>query len=354
MPDHKTVSTTPREVIPVRVQNLIAQTRSAADIEPQEVRWVWYPYIPAGALTILEGDPGVGKSTFIYSLAADLSQGRALPGDLPRPPMKVLILTREDTPEHTIVPRLRAHEANLSNVQINTASFVLDSDGLIFLRQSLLNSDFAVVFMDPLQSFSGKGTDLNQAGDTRAFSDPLAAIAQGSSCALVIVRHMRKASASDTNRKYRGLGSIDILGSSRSTLAIEDMGGPDRELIQVKENWGPKGQPLAFKIENQRVVWGGIALPKTISKEPRSVLLARKFILTTLAPGPMLSVEFLSTGAASGHSAKALYQAKNGIAETYKKDGVHWWALLTTDPEDKPVFDAGAMAAAIRARKGLQ
>jgi hypothetical protein len=92
--------------------------------------------------------------------------------------------------------------------------------------------------------------------------------------------------------------------------------------------------------------WCGVALLYP-GQSARS--LARKFILSTLAAGPMQSLEFQSKGAANGHSAKALYQAKSEIAETYRKDGVWWWGLLAS-PEDKPVFDATAMAAAMKAK----
>src|SRR5262244_1197773 len=109
-----TVNATPRDLedrLSAKGRKIVDSLVCAEDIEPVEMKWLWYPLIPAGSLTLIEGHPGLGKSTITCALAADLSAGRALPNDGPREPMKVLMFSTEDLAEAIIIKRLKAHDA---------------------------------------------------------------------------------------------------------------------------------------------------------------------------------------------------------------------------------------------------
>ena len=82
----------------------------ASEIEPKEVKWLWYPYIPFGKVTLLQGDPGDGKSKLMLSIAALLSKGEPLPftDTDETEPMTIIYQTTEDDADDTVVPRFNA------------------------------------------------------------------------------------------------------------------------------------------------------------------------------------------------------------------------------------------------------
>lgn len=90
-----------------------------ADIQAEEVKWLWYPYIPYGKITILQGDPGCGKTMAVLSLAALLSKGESLPfEEAVREPINILYQTSEDGIADTIKPRLESAGANCTRIKI--------------------------------------------------------------------------------------------------------------------------------------------------------------------------------------------------------------------------------------------
>src|SRR6266487_1181593 len=128
--DHGTVNTTPRTLT---AEGLPLGFIQASKIIPIEMKWLWYPFIPAGELVLLEGHPGLGKSTITCALAADLSQGRALPGDSPRLPMRILMLSTEDLAGAIILQRLQANDANLDHIFVSNKAISLSGKGLASL-----------------------------------------------------------------------------------------------------------------------------------------------------------------------------------------------------------------------------
>ena len=75
----------------------------ASEIEPKEVKWLWYPYIPFGKVTLLQGDPGDGKSKLMLSIAALLSKGEPIPftETEENEPMTIIYQTTEDDADDT-------------------------------------------------------------------------------------------------------------------------------------------------------------------------------------------------------------------------------------------------------------
>lgn len=191
----------------------------AKGIEEKEVKWLWYPYIPFGKLTLLQGDPGDGKSKLILNLIAMLTNGESLPfTDEPREPIKVIYQTTEDDKEDTIVPRFNASGSDGSNLV-----FICEEDkhlsfGDTRIRKVIEQYNTKLLALDPLSAYVGEGASMNSANDMRAEFNNLISVGHDTGCAIVIVAHMNK--ASDTSPLYRTNGSIDIAAAARSILAV--------------------------------------------------------------------------------------------------------------------------------------
>lgn len=231
----------------------------ASDITPKEVQWLWYPYIPFGKITLLQGDPGDGKSKFMLALSALLSNGGTLPfadDEESNEPMTIIYQTTEDDADDTVVPRFISAEGNCEN--------------LIFIKEDLKNLSFGderiksaiekygakLLILDPMSSYIGADCSMNNANETRAEFNHLIAVAKETGCAIVIIAHMNK--AKDTNPLYRTNGSIDIAGAARSILAVtrtpNNKENPaERYLVQVKSNLAPTGNAIVFEVSENGV-----------------------------------------------------------------------------------------------------
>lgn len=167
----------------------------ASEITPKEVRWLWYPYIPFGKITLLQGDPGDGKSKLALSLAALLSKGEQLPftdEEERNEPMTVIYQTTEDDKDDTVVPRFNAAGGN--------------GEKLVFIREDKKNLTFGderirkavekyragLLILDPMSSYIGGECSLNSANETRAEFNHLIAVARDTGCAILIIAHMNK------------------------------------------------------------------------------------------------------------------------------------------------------------------
>lgn len=230
----------------------------ASEITPKEVKWLWYPYIPFGKITLLQGDPGDGKSKFMLALSALLSNGGALPfadDEEGNEPMTIIYQTTEDDADDTVVPRFISARG--------------DCDKLIFIKEDLKNLSFGderikkaiekygarLLILDPMSSYIGESCSMNNANETRAEFNHLIAVAKETGCAIVIIAHMNK--MKDTSPLYRTNGSIDIAGAARSILAVtrtpNKENPAERYLVQVKSNLAPTGNALVFEVSENGV-----------------------------------------------------------------------------------------------------
>ena len=226
-----------------------------SDVKPEKVKWLWYPYIPKGKVTSIEGDPGVGKSWLTTAIAAAISKGQRLPGqDHARFPQTVLMLTAEDGLGDTVRPRLEALGANLDNIHALDGPITLNGKGLDQLEEAIIKTHPAAVFIDPLVAYMGGKVDLHRANEVRVFMSALAGVAEKHRCAVVPVRHLRKSRGGAAI--YQGLGSIDITAACRSVLMV----GKDhdqRVMAHAKCNLASFGSSLAYDIEDGRFKWIG-------------------------------------------------------------------------------------------------
>lgn len=187
-----------------------------SDVEQTEVDWLWYPYIPFGKLTIVQGNPGEGKTFFAMQLAAACTNQKFLPEMEPFEPFNMIFQTAEDGLGDTVKPRLLSAEADLQRVLVidDTEHPLTLADDRI--EKAIRENNARLMVIDPLQAFLEANVDMNRANEVRPVFRKLADIAQSTGCAIVMIGHLNKASG--TQSTYRGLGSIDIAAVVRSIL----------------------------------------------------------------------------------------------------------------------------------------
>ncbi len=224
------------------------------DVQTREVNWLWYPYIPYGKITVIEGDPGEGKTTLALTLAALLSRGQPLPcdEDIPYEPISIIYQTAEDGIDDTIKPRLEKANADCSKIRVidETKKELSMTDER--LEQAIAETNAKLIILDPIQAYIGSDVDMHRANEIRPVLKRLGIIAEKYGCAIVLIGHMNKASGSKST--YRGLGSIDIQATARSVLLVARI--PDKPNIRImaqdKSSLAAAGDSIGFEISEDR------------------------------------------------------------------------------------------------------
>jgi hypothetical protein len=202
---------------------MIAQARCAADIPAREIRWIWEPYLPRHMLSILDGDPGCGKSYLTLSLATTLSTGAPFPGmdgRRSRRPCRTLICNCEDPAEEVIVPRLQRLGADLTQVHVLSSEELhrLDETGKQVLYNAIKTLQPRLFTIDTIVPYLPAGANTSSASDVRPTLRWLADLCKEFATSGLILRHLRKAVAQ--HAIYAGAGSMDFIGACRSGMII--------------------------------------------------------------------------------------------------------------------------------------
>lgn len=222
----------------------------ASEIDPKSVDWLWYPFIPYGKVTLVQGDPGDGKSTFLLTIAAMLTKGEPLPFTEPETlpePMCVIYQTTEDDADDTIVPRfIRANGDREKLIFINEKEAPISFDDAR-IEEAIKTTGAKLLILDPLSSYIGD-CQLNAANEVRPRFNHLIRIAKETNAAIVIVNHLNKMFG--TKAIYRTPGSIDIVGAVRSALLIgrSKENDDERVMVQQKSNLAPTGTAIVFSV----------------------------------------------------------------------------------------------------------
>ena len=222
---------------------------SMAEVEKETVEWLWYPYIPYGKITIIQGNPGDGKTNLALKIAACVSSGTPLPGLPKLEQQKVIYLSAEDGVRDTLKPRLEELGADTKNVL-----FFKEEDKPTALSQRAIEialdmSGAKVLIIDPIQAFMGSRTDMNKANEVRETLRPVGELAEKYKCSIILIGHLNKAQG--LNSIYRGIGSMDFTAISRSILLVgrhKDDSGL-RIFVHNKSSLGPQGPSQAFRLD---------------------------------------------------------------------------------------------------------
>lgn len=194
---------------------------SMENIQVEEVQWLWKPYIPYGKLTIIEGDPGEGKTSFDLWVVSLLTQGKGFDENgniIQINPVSVVYQTAEDGLADTVKPRLLAAGAECSKVKViddSEKSLYMDDERL---EMALKETGAKLLILDPLQAYLGDRVDMNRANEAREMTKKLGAMAERTGCAVILIGHMNKGSG--VKAAYRGIGSIDFFAIARSVLLV--------------------------------------------------------------------------------------------------------------------------------------
>lgn len=234
----------------VEKQNVELKLIHMEDVVSKEVEWLWYPYIPYGKITIIEGDPGEGKTTLVLKLAAALSRGLPLPCDDDKEyePIHIIYQIAEDGIEDTIKPRLEKAGADCSMIRVidETDKELSMTDDR--LEQAIIETKARLIILDPIQAYIGATVDMYRANEIRPVLKHLGIIAEKHNCAIILIGHMNKASGSKST--YRGLGSIDIQATARSVLLVARL--RDKPNIRImahdKSSLAPAGDAIGFEM----------------------------------------------------------------------------------------------------------
>lgn len=340
------------------------QTMLLRDIARRPIQWLWRPYFQLGAINLLTGDPGVGKSTLTCEFAAIVSTGRPWPGETEaRAPAGAWIMNAEDNAEDTISWRLHNQQADPDWVLVTDTPQAIGPSLAKEMIATIREHGVAAVFIDPLQSWMGDQVDMHRANETRSWAGHLRDVAQQTGCAVVLLRHRRKAAPGAGDKAiYSGLGSIDIVGFSRSEVSVTERNGVCY-LNRIKGNVGRTGAVASYTIADSDepgndhgvLSWGSCtALPPdtpglataTGSRTPKALLAATAWLQQRLAAGPVPSLELLQEGQDRGFSERTLKRAKEGAGAVSEQVGRgQWqWRLL---PAAGDTAGAGTVAGTV-------
>jgi len=217
---------------------------SMKDIKTEKVDWLWKPYIPLGKISLVQGDPGCGKTTLMLSVSESVTRGTALPNSRRNPPSNVIFQTAEDGLADTIKPRLELLGADCNRVHIINEDEHALSLSDEWIEEAIIRTDAKLFIFDPLQGYLG-GTDMHTANGIRPIMKQLARVADRTKCAIVIIGHLNK---NGGKAQYRGLGSIDIYAAMRSVITVGKIPNEEnmRAVVHNKSNLAPAGASLAL------------------------------------------------------------------------------------------------------------
>jgi len=312
------------------------QLKLYSNVSETAVDWLWYPFIPFGKVTLIQGDPGCGKSTLMMNIIAAVSSGSTSPdGRKYRKPLHVIYQCSEDGLSDTIKPRLTAAGADCSNVAFLDEELNLVTLNDESIRRAIADFNAKLLIIDPVQAYLGEA-DIANATGMRKVLRQLASWAALYDCAIVLVGHLNKKQSS--KNLYRSLGSIDLVAAARSVLQVERTEDDDniRVIRHVKSSLAPKGRDLFFTIDaDNKISWLESTVDSTgaileIQEPPKATkqTQAAGLLKALLASGPVKSseVQTLYRRENIGESTVLLMKKELGI-KSIKKDGVWYWML---------------------------
>ena len=314
-------------------------------VEVEKIDWLLYPFIPFGKVTIVQGDPGEGKTTMVLQIIAKLTKGEAvLPSGsdelalekktMALEPVNVIYQTAEDGLGDTIKPRLLSAGADCSRVMViddnDQALTMMDAR----LEEAIIKTKARLVVLDPIQGFLGAAVDMHRANEIRPLMKRVAVLAEKYHCAIILIGHMNK--NSNGKSSYRGLGSIDFQAAARSVLIVGRIKDePEiRVVCHVKSSLAPEGKSIAFRLDKDTgFEWIGeydISADDLLSGDNRGQKIheAKEFLKEILVSGSVAQTKVAEEAESRGIKKKTLWNAKKELEIESVKIGNQWFWML--------------------------
>ena len=337
-----------------------------SEVEPEETTWLWKPCLGRGKLTMMSGDPGLGKSTVALDLASRISSGGLWPDDSQAPRGSVVILSAEDGIADVIRVRVQRQGGDASRIRVLKAidcgedgqrMFSLDGD-MPYLKDAITElGDVSLLIIDPISAYCGNKDSYKDA-EIRKLLMPLSALADELDVAILGIGHFTK----DAKRQalYRGIGSIAFVAAARTAFAVaRDPADSDARrclLMPIKSNIGSKPSTFAFEIDDDgKLVWG----EERLDVDPDSVLsgtggsgkaeappFAEEFLRDLLKEGKVSALEIKRRAGEERISNHALRRAAKKLGVKPRKVGQPgakdqgWMWSLPQDVKDEIVPDS--------------
>lgn len=321
--------------------------RCMKDVRREHVSWLWMPYIAVGKLTLLEGDPGIGKSWITLAIATAISLGKGLPGQMATEPGNVILVSAEDGLGDTIGPRLDAMKADGERIHAIDGAISFDDAGFALIENYIDQVNPRILIVDPLVAYLGAGMDFHRANETRPVMSRLAKLAEKYELAILAVRHLAKGGMNKAI--YRGIGSIDFTAACRSVL----LAGCDSEdsnnlaVVHIKSNLAAKGPSQGYQLRDDNFSWTGesnLTSTQILAGDDSSGNLteideAIAFLKEELIGGPVPASNVYRDAESAGLSKRTLNRAKSQMrilskcrGEKGKRGGPTWtWELPPDD-----------------------
>jgi len=306
-----------------------------SDIPPEQVQWLWYPYIPYGKVTIIQGDPGEGKTSFVLAMIALLTNGEPLPEEeAASPPINVIYQSAEDGLADTIKPRLEQAGADCSRVLV-----IDEADKELTLcderlEQAVQETGARLIVLDPLQAYLGCDVDMYRANEVRPVIKRLCSMADRTGCAVILIGHMNKAQG--LKASYRGLGSIDFRAAARSVLLVGRLKSDPsvRVVAHDKSSLAPEGRSIAFSLDAENgFQWKGYCdttvdevLSGAGSVQTKTMQMEQE--LKELLSKPVPVEEIFRRAKELGISERTVNIAKKNVGVQAVKHANHWYWQL--------------------------
>lgn len=345
-----------------------------ADVPAQRIDWLWRDRLARKKITVLDGDPGLGKSTVTLDIAARISTGAAFPGEtVTRPPGSVLILSAEDDAADTLRPRADAAGGDPGRICIR--QFVPEWDGRLespiterpvsipedipALEADIRAFGADLLIIDPFVAYLPASIDSHKDQDVRRALSQFKNLAERTGIAILLIRHLSKAVGASA--LMRGGGSVGIIGAARFGLLVaRDPDDPARRLIATtKSNLAIESETIAYRLESvegtdvARVVWDGtsqlradeLVRPPEDEAEKQDRSFAEEWLRETLANGSVPARDIERDGGKAGLTPKMLRTARVKLGVVVKRvgfgSGSHIdWSLPDPIHADRNPIDA--------------
>jgi putative DNA primase/helicase len=318
-----------------------------ADVSPQSINWTWNGYLARGKLTLLGGDPDLGKSLITIDAAARLSKGIHWPNGARAHTGSSIFICSEDGTADTVRPRAEAAGADLNRLHVFKSTLLKDGKRRAFSLQDDLDTlgkaidrigDTSLVCIDAITSYMGK-IDSHRTTDVRAVLEPLAEFAESHRIAILGVTHPPKAAQGNALRAFTG--SFAFVAAPRLAFFVTSEPETGRRLLLcVKNNIGPKARGIGYTIGTKEitdqivapnVLWSdapvdmtadqAIAAANAALKDGGAMKEATDFLKELLAKGAVAAKEAEEAAETNGISLRTLKRARQQLGVKSSKGG---------------------------------